>query len=181
MAALEEPYSASFESESSIEEEQEESVELGKTAITASHDPFSRQRNNNEEKSKEGVRHIKKRQHQEDSAQKPPLGQRVSTSRNRISIEMTGVSAKKEQKSIPRSVHINSGGRASENSLALSDQCRQNPSQSSQLRDAVFAEWLAEKGSHMKKEKQVAALKKQQQEREKTKKKARSCVKYAHT
>ena len=170
MAALEEgarAYSASFESENSLEEELEESLELGKTTNT---DPSS---DMNEERSKAEEMPSKTRHQQGVSAQKPPLAQRVSSSRGGTHLEMTGVRKQlASQKTIPRSQHLNSSIAATENdaSLALSDQCRQNSSQSSQLRDAVFAEWLAEKGSHMKKERQAAALKKRHQEQEKAEK-----------
>lgn len=49
-------------------------------------------------------------------------------------------------------------------SLALSDQVNRH---SYKLRDAVFAEWLSEKGSHMKKEREMLAQKKRQQDQAK--------------
>lgn len=49
-------------------------------------------------------------------------------------------------------------------SLALSDQVNRH---SYKLRDAVFAEWLSEKGSHMKKEREMLAQKKRKQDQAK--------------
>ena len=61
----------------------------------------------------------------------------------------------------------------SDSSLALSDQVRHH---SSKLRDAVFAEWLAEKGSHMKKEQEALHLKKKRQEQAKVEQMVRPVV-----
>lgn len=175
MAAIEEAepaYSASFESEGSVEEEVEESLELGKIPTTAAQDHSSGQRDETEEEN-----HMKRSE--QVLAQKPP-SRGVSTDKDRYRLELTG---RKEQllsqKTIHRGQHIGGGqaktnnmaapaqgGDVSETSLALSNQVRHDSFQSSQLREAVFAEWLVEKGSHMKKERQAAALKKQQQQKE---------------
>lgn len=160
----------------------------------------SLEKKNHSEKIGGEKEHSKIRQQQQSAvpSHKPPTGQsfrsRVPTSAGDgllSPVSFSNTSKQVAKTEIPRSRHIdtsqpppsiqsfraesslNSHDQSaqnedrSESSLALSDQVRHH---SSKLRDAVFAEWLAEKGSHMKKEQEVLQLKKKKQEQAKVEK-----------
>ena len=153
----------------------------------------------NENRSKKGIKereHQKTRQQKQSAipSYKPPTGQqlisRVPRPTGSVGLLGSAVSFSNTSEeivsktAIPRSHHIDTSQPSpgishresssfaqnedrSESSLALSDQVRHH---STKLRDAVFAEWLAEKGSHMKKERETLQLKKKRQEQAKVEK-----------